>query len=287
VPANARQNVWALEEPQLVGRSFSIVVDADLPIIAERAMYFPSLAIVDASGRRGFEGGHVTAGVAEPATSWSHAEGAAGTFFDTYILVGNANSVPATVTFTWLLPTGETVTRVKTIPANTRLTVLVEAEDPLLAAAPAVSTTVTADVPVVSERAMYWPGDFSQWFEAHDSFGVTATATKWGLAEGRVGGADGADTFILLANATGTPADVQITYLRESGSPVVKSYAVGATSRLNVWVNVEVPELVNEAFGALVEVTNGVPIAVERALYNASGGVVFAAGTNATAVRLP
>jgi hypothetical protein len=283
----ARQNVWALEEAALVGRSFSIVVESDVPIIAERAMYFPSLAVADPSGRRGFEGGHAAAGVTEPATSWFHAEGATGAFFDTYILVGNANSVPANVTFTWLLETGQTVVGQKTIPANTRLTVPVDGEDPLLADAPAVSTTVTSDVPVISERAMYWTGDASQWFEAHDSFGVTATATKWGLSEGRVGGPEEFGTFILLANPTGTAAELQVTYIRESGAPVVKTYTVGPTSRKNIWVNVEVSELVNESFGAVIEVTNGVPIAVERAMYNTSGGVLFAAGTNATAVKLP
>ena len=175
----------------------------------------------------------------------------------------------------------------KTIPANSRLTVYVDAEDARLANAPAVSTTVASDVPVISERAMYWPGAFTQWFEAHNSFGVTASATKWGLAEGRVGGALGFDTFILLANPATVAAQVRVTYLRETGAPVVKDYTVGATSRKNIWVNVEVPELVNERFAAIVEVLNGVGIAVERAMYNASGGVVFAAGTNATATRIP
>ena len=44
-------------------RSFSIAVQSDLPIISERAMYFPGAGRADASGRRPFEGGHSTAGV--------------------------------------------------------------------------------------------------------------------------------------------------------------------------------------------------------------------------------
>ena len=52
-------------------------------------------------------------------------------------------------------------------------------------------------------------------------------------------------------------------------------------------VNTVAPELVNESFGALVEVTNGVGIAVERAMYSDALGVVWAAGTNALATRLP
>jgi hypothetical protein len=76
-----------------------------------------------------------------------------------------------------------------------------------------------------------------------------------------------------------------VTYLRANGSTVVKTYPVTPTSRFNVFVNGFVPELANEAFGAVI--TSDVPIAVERALYNSSGGIVFAAGTNAIAVKLP
>ncbi len=39
--------------------------------------------------------------------------------------------------------------------------------------------------------------------------------------------------------------------------------------------------------GVLIEVLNGVNVAVERALYWKSGGVAFAGGTNATAVQVP
>jgi hypothetical protein len=68
---------------------------------------------------------------------------------------------------------------------------------------------------------------------------------------------------------------------------VTKTYAVPATSRFNVHVNSMVPELANESFGAVIEVTNGPSIFVERALYSDANGQVFAAGTNALATRLP
>ena len=38
------------------------------------------------------EGGHESAGVPAAATSWFHAEGATGSYFDTYLLVGNPNA---------------------------------------------------------------------------------------------------------------------------------------------------------------------------------------------------
>ncbi len=97
----------------------------------------------------------------------------------------------------------------------------------------------------------------------------------------------GYETYILLANPAATAANVRITYLRTTGAPVVKTYAVPATSRFNVFVNGMVPELVDESFSALIEVTNGVAIAVERALYWSGPGLTWTGGTNATAVRLP
>jgi hypothetical protein len=63
---------------------------------------------------------------------------------------------------------------------------------------------------------------------------------------------------------------------------------VAAQSRFNVAVNGpggEVPELTDAGFGALIESTQ--PIVVERSMYWNAGGVFWAAGTNATATRLP
>ena len=79
-----------------------------------------------------------------------------------------------------------------------------------------MSTVVQSDVPIVSERSMYWPGDASPFGEGHNSAGVVTTRTHWGLAEGRVGGPLEFDTYILLANPSATAAEVTITFLREA-----------------------------------------------------------------------
>ena len=78
-----------------------------------------------------------------------------------------------------------------------------------------------------------------------------------------------------------------ITFLRESGAPIVKQFTVNPASRLNVSIGSgpDVPELTNERFGALIQST--VDIVVERALYANSGAQVWGAGTNATGTRLP
>jgi hypothetical protein len=275
----SRLTVSAANHPELVNQSFSIVVDSTVPIIAERAMYFGTA--------RFWDGGHASAGVPEASRNWSLAEGATGPFFETFILVGNPNTTPANISMTFLTDAGQALTRPFTIAANGRLTVNIETVDPSLANA-AVSTTVSSDVPVIAERAMYWPGSFTEWYEAHNSFGSSTVGTRWGLAEGRVGLAEGFETYILLVNSsTTTPAQVRITFLRENGTTVVKTYTVNPTTRFNVQVATMVPELSNEIFGALIEVTNGVGIAVERAMYSNALGQVWSAGTNALATRLP
>jgi hypothetical protein len=143
-------------------------------------------------------------------------------------------------------------------------------------------------VPVIAERAQYWPNTPDQWYESHSSFGLTGTANKWGLAEGRVGGPNGYQTFIMLANPTANDTTATIQFLREPGrSPrtVTKTFAVRANSRMTVALpGPEVPELADEAFGALITAGD---IVVERAVYSNANGQFWAAGTNAPAARLP
>jgi hypothetical protein len=132
----------------------------------------------------------------------------------------------------------------------------------------------------------YWPR--SAWEEAHNSFGETAPGTRWGLAEGRSGGSNAAQTFILLANPGSETAQVTITFLRTAGVPIVKTFSVSPTSRFTVRIggaSSDVPELSDEAFGAIIDSSR--PIVVERAMYSNANGITWAVGTNATATRLP
>jgi autotransporter-associated beta strand protein len=281
IAAFARKTIYAGEISELIGRAFGIVIEATQPVIAERSMYFASLP------NRLWTGGHVNTGVTAPSTSWFHAEGATGGFFSTFILLSNPQTTDAHVELRFLLEDGTTIVKTKTLPAGQRLTVNPASEgEPRLENA-AMSTIVASDVPIVSERSMYWPGDATPFGEGHNSSGIVSTATRWGLAEGRIGAPRNFTTYILLANPTTTAANVTVTYLRETGAPVTKTYTVPPTSRFNIDVAGVVPELRDESFGARIEVTNGVPIAVERSLYWDANGIFWAGGTNALATPLP
>jgi plastocyanin len=281
VGASTRLTLDAGSVPDLVNRSFGIAVHATQPIMAERSMYFGTTAT------RLWSGGTESAGVTAPSTHWFLAEGATGGFFDTFILLSNPNNTAANVTLQYLLDTGETITVPKTIAPNARLTTNIEAEADVRLHNAAVSTVVTSDVPVIAERSMYWPGAAIPWGEGHNSFGVVDAGTTWGLSEGRTGGPLSFHTYILLANPQTTAANVTVSFLRENGAaPVTKTYTVPATSRFNIDTG-GVSQLHAESFGAIIKVTNGVPIIVERSMYWDSNGFQFSGGTNATGIRLP
>jgi hypothetical protein len=259
---------------------------APQPIVVERAMYL---------SRPGqpFAAGHSSAGVTAPATSWYLAEGATGAFFDLFILIANPTSTDATVEARYLTTAGRTLIKAYVVAANSRRTVYVDAEQfpgagaALSDAAVSTSLTSTNGVPIIVERAMWWPQP--SWYEAHNSPGATATGTRWALADGEVGGADGTQTFILLANPGATAASVRVTLCFDDGSSDERTVTVAASSRFNLDVAAHFPSAVGRRFGALVESLgiSPAPIVVERAMYTSEGGVLWSGGTNALGTRLP
>jgi hypothetical protein len=278
VDPHSRRTIDAASIPELANRSFGIDILADRAIMAERAMYLP--------GARLFEGGHGSAGVNSTSTQWFLAEGATGPFFECFILMSNPNPVAANVLLTFLRDDGTTVEEAVVIPPNARHTLNVETVSLLLVNA-AVSTTIVSDVGIIAERSMYWPSLEQGWQEAHNSFGMTATGLRWGLADVRVGGPREHQTYVLLANPNPKASEVLVRFLRRDAAPVTKTYTIAPTSRMNIWVNNDVPELGTGTFSVDVRVLNFQPIAVEKALYWNVDGAVWASGTNVTATRLP
>jgi hypothetical protein len=273
----SRLTVDAGAEPLLLSRSFGATITFSAPGMAERSVYF-------SQGGDLYAGGDASAGVTAPSATWYLAEGATGSFFNTFVLIANPGAAPATATVRYLLDNGIEVTKSHAIGGHQRLTIDVAGEDPLLAAA-AFSTAVTADQPLVVERSQYWP--WPDWYEAHNSAAVAAPALKWGMAEGAVGGTNQTQTYILVANPNAQEATLTATFMRTDGTTLVKTFSVAPTSRMNIAVTgpgSSVPELQNEAFATVIEST--LPIVVERSMYSNANGVTWAAGTNATATRL-
>ncbi len=294
VAANSRRTIWVNHEAatdpalaDLAATDLSVVVTADdpaLPVVAERAMYLDTDGLV-------FGAGHESAGVTAPALNWFLAEGATGDYFDLFVLLANPNPTAAEVLVTYLLPSGATVVKPHTVPANARVTLWVDHEDAALADT-AVSTTVavTNGVPILAERAMWWPGPtWATWAEAHNSPGSPVTGPTWALAEGEVSQDWHIVTYLLIANTSPTVGEARVTLYLEDGTTRTRTFALAANSRFNVDVAGEFPDVVNQRFGAIVESLGPTPaeLVVERAMYSDAPGLVWAAGTNALGTRLP
>ena len=280
---HTRKTIAVDDEPGLEATDVSADIHSTngVPIIVERAMYF-------STGGIPFRGGHDSAGVTEPRAHWFFAEGATGSFFNTFLLLANPDATrTAHVTVSYLLPDGAVIPVTHDLAPSSRETYNVAGEAPALASA-AVSAVVDSDVPIVAERSMYWPGD---WTEAHNTPGATDTGTVWAVAGGEEGGTFGAQTYVLIANTSAFEGSVRVTVLRENGAPLTRDITLEANSRTNVPIG-PTPEFaatIGTRFGVLVESIGATPaqIVVERATYsNGASGAVWAAGSATLATRL-
>jgi hypothetical protein len=288
---NSRTTIYVDQQAGLGATDVSGVITSlnGVPIIAERAMY--------SSAAGTFAAGHDSAGVTSPSLAWFFAEGATGGFFDTFLLFANPNGSAANLQATYLLPSGQTVVKNYSVPANSRRTVNLQFEDPQLAST-AVSTSIvsTNGVSFLAERSMWWPHG-TAWTEAHNAAGAIATGTKWAVADGEAGTLpDDTATFLLIANTSAFAGTVRVTLLFEAGPAVSQDFPVAANSRFNVPIlTTDVPANAGymrvprgTRFSAVLESLGGTPaqIVVERAMYWNANGQLWAAGSDLLATKL-
>jgi hypothetical protein len=120
-------------------------------------------------------------------------------------------------------------------------------------------------------------------YAAHAETAVTSPATTWYFAEGATH--SGFDLFYLIENPGAADAAVEVTYLLPAPrAPIVRSYAVAAHSRFNIWVNLE-PGLAATDVSAVLR--SSVPIIAERAMYLDAQGRKFKAGHESAGVTAP
>ena len=255
VPAASRSTV---NVDDVVGpdRQVSVQLQSDLPVAAERPMYFRACA-------RGLcaDGGDVAAGL-QPATSFYFAEGTTRPGFEEFLALENPNSTTALVQVQYFPGAGEgaPVTRSYTVAPLTRYTISVNAE---VAPGLDVSTEVTSSIPIVAERPLYFsfarPG-FSLDQGASDGPGL-APAAAWDFAEGYTG--PGFQEYLTLLNPSTSAGTATVTYMFSSAGTVQQQVSLPAQSRVTVDVNA--------AVGAGREVSAHVaatlPVVAERPLY--------------------
>jgi hypothetical protein len=290
LPPLSRTNIWVnQDDPRLASAEVSAVIDASRPIIVERSMYR------DVPGQV-FGAGHASAGVTQARTRWFLAEGNTGPYFDLFVLVANPSLTPAPITATFLLPDGSTRTKDYVVPAESRFTIWLDEEElpsgsglkPLANTAVSTTITSTADVPIIVERSMWWPGNGATWHEGHNSPAAGFTGTRWAIAGGQTGGPRDVETYLLVANTAAEPGTAIVTLFFEDGTTAERTFPLRPTSRLNVAVAAEFPESHGRSYGATVESVGSVPapVIVERATYSSAGGRTWAAGSATLATRI-
>lgn len=287
VAPHARRTIYVdAEGPELVATDVSATITSTSPIVAERAMYF-------STPEQPFAAGHDGAAAPQLSTAWYLAEGA-NNFFDTFILIANPGTTDASVTLTHLAERGGTpVTRTYTVAARSRLTVNPKTPVNGVSVADVFSTVVASTVPIVVERAMWWPSS-STWNEAHLVRGATALAPRWALAalESRASSyslptSGDADSFVMIANPSSTATTVTVSDGTRS-----TTFPVPGQSRLTLQASVLAYLLsfqgqpTASGFPLIVE-SSGPPIVVERASYRDSQGVFWADGSALLATPIP
>ena len=229
---------------------FSVKVEAEEPVVVERAMYWDD--------GNGCSGGHDSPGVAEPSRCWYLAEGYTGSGFDTFVLVENPNPQNARLTMDYMLPDGGLVTEYYDLLPYSRRTIQLNEVAGLEDTD--VSVRVNADRPVVVERSMYF--DYFGIEEGSNSTAAGSLSRTWYVAEGYTG--EGFDTYILLMNPGEVDAGATLRFLLPGGGEKKVSVAVPAQSRRTVKVD-DLKGMEGREFSTLV--SSGQPIVVERALY--------------------
>jgi hypothetical protein len=277
LPAQQHVVLRSSEVAGLAGSSFATVVESDVEVVATRTMVWD---VADAS-----YGMHVESSLAEPARRWYLAEGATHSGFELFYLLQNPDPAPARVRIRYLLPAPHApISREYDVAGRSRRTIPVHLEPGLSGTDVSAVVEVLSGPAVVVERAMYAPGQGRRFLAGHASTGVLEPATQWIFAEGAT--LWEFDLYLLLANPTGTEAQVRVEYLFAAGPPEVRTYAVAAESRRTIWVDGEGTRLADAAVGMKVTSTNRVPILAERSMWWPGGPGRWHEGHNSPGTRV-
>jgi hypothetical protein len=211
------------------------------------------------------------------------AEGATRPLFETRLALLNTGDTTGHVLLRFQRANATTVNLPVEVPARRRATVDIGSVSGLETAE--FSTLVESDTVVVVDRTMWW--DRAQAFGAHAEGALPAPSRTWFLAEGATH--SGFQLFYLLQNPGAATARVRIRYLRQDAAPLEKTYELPAASRTNVWVNHEqfaglAKALASCEVSAAVDVLDGPPVVVERAMYLDVAGQPFGAGHESAGV---
>ena len=236
------------------GAEVATQLSSDVPVVAERSMYFDM---------NGIQGGSVVMGAGSVTQDLYFAEGYTGGEFDEWLLLANPSDSTVTAITSFQRSDGVTVERETVLQPRSRATIHVD-EVPGLEDAE-VSARVRADYPgVVAEREMYfsYSGSMGTVSGGHAAMGAAEAASNWLIPEGYTG--PGFESWILVANLEDETVTIRVDLLGESGATVSREYDIMAHSRFTIKENSLLP---GEGVSAEVSAPDGTRLVVEGAFY--------------------
>jgi hypothetical protein len=195
--------------------------------------------------------------------------------FHEYILIMNPGAQEANATIELMNEKSEKKLVKMKVAARSRATAFINNYMP----GAGVSARVTSDVPIISERAMYFNFQ-NRWKGGTDSAGAVAPAKNWYLAEGYTG--DNFEEYVLVQNPQKRDVTVNMSFMREGQKPAYASFNLKPESRFTLNVK-DVPGCRNVNVSTKVEASAG--IIAERSMYFNYNG--FVGGHNAMGVTEP
>ncbi len=241
------------------GLETSLWLHADMPVIAERPIYF------DYTGMEGLprDGGHVVAGATALATSYYFAEGTTRQGFEEWLTFQNPQAAGITISAQYQCGDGSVVEKSYAVAAHSRRTVYVAGE---VGAGRDVSVALSCASPFLAERPLYflYTGYGASWTGGHCVIGAASAGNDWWLTEGCT--LPGFHEYICLQNPGDTVSSVHMRFFsQEQGELPAQLHVIPPHSRATVMVNIDAGSGLQ--LSTQVTVTSGPPIVVERPMY--------------------
>jgi Viral BACON domain len=295
VNPQTRYTVAINSQPGIVQNDqVSLVVNASVPIVAERPMYFryTPLSPNPTGGTDVVGATHLGSAFFFPFVQFgSDAQSGSPTLgvkYVTYLTVLNQNNAPVNVSISYE-GAGSLYTVTHRVAANTRGTISLMSDFPL-ASGPntnsylyATSLLVTTDLPVVVELPSYFtmpqPSSGFSLATGTDEIGASNPQADWDFAEGYTG-TNGSpfQTYIDLANFGDAPSQVTLTLSLTSSANAhsIKTYqtTVPPQSSISVWLNpIVCPTGVTYCGQSVAtQVTASQPVVADRQMFFNYGG---------------
>jgi hypothetical protein len=185
------------------------------------------------------------------------AEGTTRAGFEEWLTLYNPWDTQNVATVTYLIANGANRIRYYNIPAHSRTNIYVNSE---IGSDMDVSVSVSSTAKIYVERPMYFRYK-NMWSGGHDTVPALKTGQTWYFAEGTTRA--GFEEWLCLGNPSAVDAQVNVTYIFETGDVVTLPYTVPAWKRYTVDVNATVGAERDVA----VKVDSSQPIVAERPMY--------------------